>query len=118
MEHIEIDNVEVSGSYIEVTYWISNVNEIQQVAFKLSSFENWLSDNRNTSISSYWDHWDTMVLNELDSVILYQDMKHYLWHRFELLKPNTAKASNNYMDRKPMSRVSKTRKGALGSESA
>lgn len=118
MDHFEIDTVEVTDSYVEVTYWISNVKEVQQVAFKLSSFEKWLIDTRNISLRSYWDHWDTLILNELDSVILYQDMKHYLWHRFEMLKPNTANSTSHYLDRKPMKRVSSLRKGAADSESA
>ncbi len=117
MDHIEIDNIEVFDSYIEVSYWLSNIDEVQQVAFKISNFEDWLSKNRSTSVSSYWDHWDTIILNELDSVILYEDMKHYLWYRFDMVTTKE-KSPVKYVSKKPMHRVSNTGNNRADSESA
>lgn len=144
MEHIEIDHVEVSDLNIEVSYWVSGYRQLQQVTFKTRDFENWLANGRDISVNAYWDHWDSYVLDEaaapsepsasraapseptaskarqsgLGSMILYQDMKRYLSYRFGMLKPVSDAPASQYAHKKPMTKVSRVKKGKAGSESA
>jgi hypothetical protein len=118
MERIEIDNIEVSDLNIEVSYWIPGHKTIQQVSFKTSDFEDWLNSFRKTSVSAYWDHWDAMVLDEMGSVILFQDMKRYLHYKGEMLNPERGNTLQGLTSKKPMSRVPAAKKGLADSESA
>ena len=118
MEHIEIDNIEVSDSNIDVTYWVSGCKAVQQISFKTGDFEKWLTSHRNTSVHAYWDHWDSMVLNQMGSMILYQDMKQYLGDRWKIFNRVTGQNVRDLSVKKPMSRVSTAKNGAAGSESA
>ncbi len=117
MKNFEIDHIEVSDINLTVNYWIPGCNDLQQIIFRTRDFENWLMADRNTSANAYWDHWDSYVLDELGSVILYQDMKNYLWYRFDMLRKGLETTPQARVPKKPMSRVSKTT-GAAGSESA
>lgn len=54
----------------------------------------------------------------LGSMILYQDMKRYLSYRFGMLKPVSDAPASQYAYKKPMTKVSRVKKGKAGSESA
>jgi len=118
MEYIEIDSIEVSDSNIDVTYWLPGFKVVQQLSFKTSDFEEWLTSYRNTSVNAYWDHWDSLILDEMRSVILYQDMKQYLGNKWQTFNPAATQNVRGLSTKKPMTKVSNPKKGEAGSESA
>ena len=104
MRFFEIDHVEVSGKNIDVTYWLSEFNDKQSVAFKIQDFEKWLTGQRNVSISAYWDHWDSINEDDISNQIVIRDIKQYLSYRFGLDRSIPVK-HQPYSDKKPMTRV-------------
>lgn len=118
MEHVEIDNIEVSDTDITVSYWTSDVKNTQSLVFKTADFEIWLSDRKKVSVQKYWDHWDSAVKHELGARILHEDVKQYLRYRIEQLIPSAEKGQVSYAHRKPMKRVTNSKRRSAGSESA
>jgi len=116
MKFFEIDHIEVSDNNIEVTYWLSGFNDKKSVITKIDDFENWLSGQRDVSISAYWDHYDYINGDAISNQIVIRDIKQYLSYRFGLDKSISIK-NQTYSDKKPMTRVS-TQKKQRGTRSA
>lgn len=116
MELFEINNIEVTDFNIEVTFWNLDNNECQSIMFKTGDFEDWLLDQRNISISSYWDQWDPKALNGLNDQIVLDDVKRYLSFKYGVFKSTHEKVAPSYSDKKPMKRVSESKIAKLRSQ--
>jgi len=118
MELFEIDHIEVTDLNIEVTYWNSDYNKNNSIMFRTDSFEEWLLNQRNVSISAYWDHWEPTAINSPGYQIVLDDMKQFLFFKFGSFTSTREKMAPAYSDKKPMKRVSGANAGKSGSKSA
>jgi len=118
MEPIEIDNIEVTDEVLKITYWISGYKELQSVIFFTEDYQKWLQNNRAISIDAYWDHWDKALNQGLASKIVHEDLKQYLLFRYGMVRPQIDQSAPSYTDKKPMTRVSKSKGGKKDSRSA
>ena len=109
MRFFEIDHIEVSDNIIEVTYWLSEFNEKQILVTKVIDFEKWLTNQRDISISAYWDQWDSIKEDDISNQIVIKDIKQYLIYRFGLDKSVPVK-HQVFSNKKPMTRVSSQKK--------
>ena len=108
VESFEIDNIEVSDSSIELTYWLSGHKDKQSIMFRMDDFEKWLIGERKISLSAYWDRWDIQdMLNPANQLFL-DDMKSYLAYRIEMFNVRSSRVAISDIARKPMTRVSKS----------
>jgi hypothetical protein len=118
MEHIEIDHIDVSDTSISVNYWLSGNNNQQVLMFKTVDFEDWLLTRKHISIQKYWDHLDSSIQDELTLRIFHDDMKHYLDYRTEMIRHSIETPEVSYINRKPMTKVTSSKRKSAGSESA
>ncbi len=113
MKHFEIDHIEVSDYYIDVTYWLSVFDKNQSIVFKTKDFEDWLMDQREISLNIYWDHWNTRTAEGIKNQIIMDDVKQYLCFRFEMFKSAVETPVPSYADKKPMTRVTGSKSSDL-----
>ena len=118
MKQFEIDHVEVSDYYIDVTYWMSEFDKNQSIMVKTNDFENWLKDQRDISLNVYWDRWNSKASDRLSSQIILDDVKQYLCFRFEMFKSAVETPAPSYTDQKPMTRVTGSRISDLKSKNS
>ena len=114
MEPFEIDNIEVSNSSIELTYWLSGHKKSQSIIFRIEDFEKWLLDERKISISAYWDHWDLQDFVKPSNQLFVEDMKSYLAYRIGMFNIKSSRAVISDTERKPMTRVSNSSSASKG----
>jgi hypothetical protein len=118
MEHIEIDHIDVSDTSISVNYWLSGNNIQQVLIFRTSDFEEWIVKQKNISIQKYWDHLDWSSQDELTLRIFNDDVKHYLDYRTKMIRSSIEASEVSYISRKPMTKVTSSKRRSAGSESA
>ena len=118
---LEIDQIVVQDSLIEVSYVVPEPWNRQTVIFKTSEFEDWLRSQRSVDLNRYWDHWQNHGRPTLEEKVIHGDIERYFIKKLNLryLDKSEAQAKKisqlqdqlSMLQKKPMKRATGKKAG-------